>query len=130
MKALWDKLFGRERHESVKDESFTAELLGRIEKPKRGRHLTSEERAAERERYAGEMRERFTLQSRYEMRRAANAGVTHYRWSTCKDEQTCEQCKRLEDRVFAYSSPPPGGHPGQRQDCPGGWCRCVAMAIE
>lgn len=129
MKSLWDKLFGPQPGKDFADEPYPAELLRRIEKPKRGRHLSEEQKAAEQKRYAREMRERFTLQSQYNIRRTVKAGITHYRWSTCKDERTCEECQKLEGRTFAYASPPPGGHPGQRQDCPRGWCRCVAMAI-
>lgn len=39
MKALWDKLFGREAPKDFEDEPYPAELLRRVEKPKRGRHV-------------------------------------------------------------------------------------------
>lgn len=51
-------------------------------------------------------------------------GVTHYIWSTCKDERVRHSHAKLEGQVFSWKHPPSVGHPGQDFNC-----RCVAIPV-
>lgn len=52
------------------------------------------------------------------------AGVTHYRWSTSRDERVRSSHRALDGQVFEWAAPPPEGHPGHDWNC-----RCVAIPI-
>lgn len=56
--------------------------------------------------------------------RQENAGVDSYTWSTSLDERVRPEHAALEGEVFAWSSPPSVGHPGQDINC-----RCVAIPV-
>ena len=51
-------------------------------------------------------------------------GVTHYRWSTSKDERVRESHAENEGQVFSWDDPPETGHPGFEINC-----RCVAIPV-
>ena len=54
--------------------------------------------------------------------RQIDAGVTHYVWSSARDERVRPTHIALEGQVIAWSDPPPEGHPGAPIQC-----RCVAV---
>lgn len=54
--------------------------------------------------------------------RQIDAGVTHYVWSSARDERVRPTHIALEGQVVAWSDPPPEGHPGAPIQC-----RCVAV---
>ena len=51
-------------------------------------------------------------------------GVTHYRWSTSKDERVRESHAENEGQIFSWDDPPETGHPGFEVNC-----RCVAIPV-
>lgn len=53
--------------------------------------------------------------------RQAEIGVDRYIWRTSLDERVRESHRALEGKVFKWSEPPAGGHPGQPINC-----RCTA----
>lgn len=52
------------------------------------------------------------------------AGVTHYTWWTAQDKRVRDEHEARHGKVFAWDSPPSGGHPGRAIRC-----RCVALAV-
>ena len=46
-------------------------------------------------------------------------GSLAYIWRTCRDNQVCLRCRRLNGKRYTWEQPPLGGHPG----CAPG-CRC------
>jgi SPP1 gp7 family putative phage head morphogenesis protein len=56
--------------------------------------------------------------------RQTDIGVTHYRWRTARDARVRPTHKANEGRVFAWSDPPPTGHPGEDVNC-----RCDANPL-
>ena len=67
------------------------------------------------------------LTARYKEEKVKSLGCTHYLWSTSNDERVCERCQDLNQKIFSWSDPPKGGHPGECVNCPDGCCRCVAL---
>lgn len=66
--------------------------------------------------------------SAYNRQRAINLGITHYRWVWSRAGNSCDRCKALDGKRFAWTKPPPGGHPGECACGPYGNCRCVARS--
>jgi len=62
----------------------------------------------------------------YNRQRATNLGITHYRWTWSGAEDSCDRCKALDGKRFAWTKPPLGGHPGECACGPRGVCGCVA----
>ncbi len=54
--------------------------------------------------------------------RQVAAGVTHYVWSSARDERVRPSHRDLEGQVIAWADAPPEGHPGAPIQC-----RCVAI---
>lgn len=103
-------------------------LATRPARPKR-RGRTPEQRKADDEAYAAELRRRGISRSGLDRRRQMASGITHYRWRSMGDERTCPTCRKRDGKRFAWANPPPGGHPGEGA-CEGcGHCRCFAEPI-
>ena len=56
--------------------------------------------------------------------RQTGAGITHYRWSTSRDERVRDEHRALEGTLQAWASPPSVGHPGEDYQC-----RCVSIPV-
>lgn len=56
--------------------------------------------------------------------RQEQLGVDRYRWSTRGDDRVRPEHVKRDDKVFLWSKPPEGGHPGQAINC-----RCSALAV-
>jgi SPP1 gp7 family putative phage head morphogenesis protein len=56
--------------------------------------------------------------------RQEGSGIESYTWSTSLDERVRDTHVELEGQVFAWSTPPPVGHPGQDFQC-----RCLAIPV-
>lgn len=56
--------------------------------------------------------------------RQRQVGITRYRWRTATDERVREEHVQNNGRVFAWTAPPPTGHPGVAV-----LCRCVALPV-
>lgn len=69
--------------------------------------------------------------SKFRRERFGDAGVTHYRWSTSKDERVRRSHRHLNGRVFAYARPPVVDDASGRHANPGEDfnCRCVDIPI-
>lgn len=52
------------------------------------------------------------------------AGVTHYIWRSASDKRVRPEHRARNGKTFAWSDPPPDGHPGEPINC-----RCVALAV-
>jgi hypothetical protein len=72
--------------------------------------------------------QRSRARSAYDRQRAINLGITHYRWTWSRAGDSCDRCKALDGKRFAWTKPPPGGHPGECACGPYGNCRCVAWS--
>ena len=59
--------------------------------------------------------------------RQEQAGVTHYKWSTTLDGRERPSHHARNGRVFAWRTPPSGGHPGREINCR---CRALAILVE
>lgn len=62
------------------------------------------------------------IHSRLTQVRQQNLGITHYRWSTSRDERVRDSHRHKDGQIFAWSDPPADGHPGFAIRC-----RCVAI---
>lgn len=51
-------------------------------------------------------------------------GIDSYEWSTVGDERVRPLCRSLNGKIFKWSKPPEGGHPGQKPRC-----RCVPIPV-
>lgn len=126
----WRRLFGKAERPSLGIEGdFPPEMTQRARPPRRSKGMSAEERAAEEQRYSEERRRIASVTAAFERQRAIAAGITRYRWSSCRDQGTCERCRSNEGKVFSYKLAPKGGHPGEMHDCPSGVCRCIAIAV-
>ena len=94
---------------------------------KKGR--TTEERKVDWDRYCREMRAKGQAIFDRDRRNALAAGSTKYIWRSCGDEDVCSTCATKNGNRFAWNSLPIGGHPGQSDCVPSGWCRCYAEAV-
>jgi SPP1 gp7 family putative phage head morphogenesis protein len=56
--------------------------------------------------------------------RQQQAGITHYRWITSKDERVREEHQELEGTIHSWNAPPEPGHPGDDYQC-----RCTASPV-
>jgi len=56
--------------------------------------------------------------------RQQEMGVTQYVWRTVGDNRVRPEHEEREDKVFNWSDPPDGGHPGEDYNC-----RCVAEPV-
>ncbi len=56
--------------------------------------------------------------------RQTGAGIDEYVWSTSKDARVRPEHSEREGRVYKWSDPPKGGHPGKAIHC-----RCVALPV-
>jgi SPP1 gp7 family putative phage head morphogenesis protein len=56
--------------------------------------------------------------------RQREGGVRYYRWRTRGDDRVRPEHAAREGRIFAWDSPPPGGHPGTEVNC-----RCHAEPV-
>lgn len=54
-----------------------------------------------------------------------NRPTTHYIWRTRRDRRVRPEHADREGQIFAWNNPPPGGHPGEDNNC-----RCRAKSIE
>jgi len=70
--------------------------------------------------------ERGRALSAYNQKRAKQMGITHYTWRWSGAGNSCDRCKVLDGKRFAWAKPPPGGHPGECACGPHGVCGCVA----
>lgn len=62
------------------------------------------------------------INSRFTQIRQQNLGITHYTWSTSRDERVRHEHRLRDGQLFAWDSPPSDGHPGMAVRC-----RCVAL---
>lgn len=58
------------------------------------------------------------------MHRQTTVGIGEYQWSTSKDSRVRPDHHDREGRIFKWSEPPGGGHPGKAIHC-----RCVALPV-
>ncbi|HCU25448.1 MAG TPA: hypothetical protein DF383_10565 [Deltaproteobacteria bacterium] len=56
--------------------------------------------------------------------RQTSVGVTKYTWSDSGDERVRPEHAARDGKIFSWSDPPPGGHPGEDV-----LCRCVALPV-
>lgn len=64
------------------------------------------------------------LNSQLTKTRMEAAGVTKYRWQASMDERTRPEHAARNGRIYEWSKPPSGGHPGEDFQC-----RCVAIPV-
>lgn len=62
------------------------------------------------------------INSRLSQIRQQSLGITHYTWSTSKDERVRAKHRNWDGDMIAWDKPPPDGHPGQPIRC-----RCTAI---
>lgn len=62
------------------------------------------------------------INSRFSQIRQQNLGITHYIWSTSRDERVRHEHRLRDGQLFAWDNPPSDGHPGIAIRC-----RCVAL---
>lgn len=62
------------------------------------------------------------INSRFSQIRQQNLGITHYTWSTSRDERVRHEHRLRDGQLFAWDNPPSDGHPGMAIRC-----RCVAL---
>lgn len=93
----------------------TEEIAERISE--RGRVGRSRARLVARDQLA-------TLNHKVTRTRQETLGITEYRWITSMDERVRPEHAERNQKIFAWSSPPEDGHPGEAINC-----RCVATPI-
>lgn len=54
----------------------------------------------------------------------ADAGISHYVWTTAEDEKVRANHAANDGRIFAWSEPPATGHPGEDFNC-----HCIARPV-
>lgn len=64
------------------------------------------------------------LHGRMSQYRQEQAGITHYIWETAHDSRVRPWHRTRQGKKFAWSNPPPDGHPGIPIRC-----RCVALPV-
>lgn len=64
------------------------------------------------------------LHGRMSQYRQEQAGITHYIWETAHDSRVRPWHRTRQGKKFAWSAPPPDGHPGIPIRC-----RCVALPV-
>jgi len=100
----------------------------RVQVPrKKGR--SEEERRTDWAEYCREMQAKNRATFARDRRNALAADSKKYIWRSCNDEDVCDACAKKNGKRFAWNSSPIGGHPGESDCCPSGWCRCYAEAI-
>lgn len=62
------------------------------------------------------------INSRISQIRQQKLGITHYTWSTSRDERVRHSHRLRDGQIFAWDNPPDDGHAGQAIRC-----RCVAI---
>lgn len=62
------------------------------------------------------------INSRITQVRQEKLGITHYTWSTSRDERVRHEHRLRDGKLFAWDKPPKDGHAGQAVRC-----RCVAL---
>lgn len=62
------------------------------------------------------------INSRITQVRQEKLGITHYTWSTSRDERVRHEHRLRDGKLFAWDKPPKDGHAGQAIRC-----RCVAL---
>lgn len=62
------------------------------------------------------------INSRLSQIRQQSLGITHYFWSTSRDERVRDRHRRWDGDLIAWDKPPIDGHPGQAIQC-----RCTAI---
>lgn len=123
------RLFGVSRDNgSAKKPATDADLNTRVARPRKtGR--SKEEQKADWDAYCKKMQAKFKAASERDRRNSLKAGAKRYVWRSCGDEDVCPTCAKRDGKKFSWSSPPSGGHPGESDSCPSGWCRCYAEPI-
>ena len=86
---------------------------------------TAEEIEADRKAFAEGSRAQAAIRHAYEAKRAAEAGITHYRWLTARDTSACPTCQERDGKVFAFHQPAGFKHPGMVECADGDACRCT-----
>lgn len=97
--------------------------------PPRKKGRTTEERKADWDQYCREMQAKNRSILERDRRNALAAGSTKYIWRSCNDERVCVVCATKDGKQFRWNSLPIGGHPGESDCCPSGWCRCYAESV-
>ena len=114
---------------------YSPELLRRVpQRQRRQAHRerkrrTAEEIQADRKAFAEASRAQAAIWHEYKAKRAAEAGITHYRWLTARDASACPTCQERDGKVFAFEQPAGFKHPGMVECEDGDACRCLWKPI-
>jgi SPP1 gp7 family putative phage head morphogenesis protein len=57
------------------------------------------------------------LTAAVEEKRQRDAGVTSYTWETMRDIKVRKRHRERQGKVYSWTSPPSGGHPGSEINC-------------
>lgn len=113
----------RSVEEAVRSGVSAAQLAQRIQRdylqPDEGRLGQAQRRA---QLIASDQIGRVTAQ--VTQRRQEGLGVERYTWRTSRDERVRSEHRARDGQIFTWSSPPPGGHPGEPVRC-----RCYAEPV-
>lgn len=126
---LFNWLFGSKRPnlDSAREEELRQSLVARTPAPKR-RGRTPEQRLADQQAYAAELRATMLRSAELTKMQALRIRSPGYIWRTTGDEGVCKTCARNNGKRFKWTEPPPCGEPGT-VNCETGWCRCDAEPI-